>query len=314
MSADTLPGGEHILRYGGDRTGGVVHVVDVGDVVLIDISDIGVVHDRRVGHVDVAHVGGAHVIARHVDLARRQREPADVGADTYGNTPGGSTHPGHQRGCIHRTQAPRARHPAPGAVPLHPAAVVKRCVAPGRIIDPRPTPGRDPHPVTEAVGRPAGHDHGRRPDVTVVRRLLPAPVGVQILRAGDVVRDVLARGRVLQLTLTPRGPAVQIIRSPQGGALISDRVRAGEGDPLLSADGDRLPAARGLRLPLAHLDDGGVACVVDLHAILARLLQREGDVRSIDLVGLISLQVPHAHDEGARRDLHLRGVVIEIEE
>src|SRR5204863_28767 len=83
-----------------------------------------------------------------------------------------------------------------------------------------------------------------RPDVTVVRRLLPAPVGVQILRAGDVVRDVLARGRVLQLTLTPRGPAVQIIRSPQGGALISDRVRAGEGDPLLSADGDRLPAAR----------------------------------------------------------------------
>src|SRR5256884_2592250 len=155
-SADTLPGGEHSLRYGGDRTGGVVHVVDVGDVVLIDVSDIGVVHDRRVGHVDVAHVGGAHVIARHVDLARRQREPADVGADTYGNTPGGSTHPGHQRGCIHRTQAPRARHPAPGAVPLHPAAVVKRCVAPGRIIDPRPTPGRDPHPVTGPVGRPAG--------------------------------------------------------------------------------------------------------------------------------------------------------------
>ena len=118
----------------------------------------------------------------------------------------------------------------------------------------------------------------------------------------------------MQLTLTPRGPAVQIIRSPQGGALISDRVRAGEGDPLLSADGDRLPAARGLRLPLAHLDDGGVARVVDLHAILARLLQREGDVRGIDLVGLISLQVPHAHDEGSGGDLHLRGVVIEIEE
>src|SRR5256885_5023605 len=91
-------------------------------------------------------------------------------------------------------RSPRARYPAPGAVPLHPAAVVKRCITPGRIIDPRPTPRGDPHPVTEAVGRPAGHHHGRCPDVTVLRRLLPAPVGVQILRAGDFVRDVLARG------------------------------------------------------------------------------------------------------------------------
>src|SRR6184192_2144271 len=118
----------------------------------------------------------------------------------------------------------------------------------------------------------------------------------------------------MELTLTPRGPAVQIIRSPQGGALDAERIRAGEGDALLSADDDRLPCACGLRLPLTNLDDGGITRVVDLHAILARLLQREGDVRGIDLVGLITLQVPHAHDEGSRGDLHLRGVVIEIED
>src|SRR5256885_7453040 len=41
--------------------------------------------------------------------------------------------------------------------------------------------------------------------------------------------------------------------------------------------------SRGLRLPLAHLDDGGVARVVDLHAIHARLLQREGDRKSTRL-------------------------------
>ena len=309
-----LPGGEDVLRYGGHRSRGRIHVVNVGDVVLIDVVDVGIVDDRGVGDVDVAGVGLAHVVTRHVDLARREREPADRDTDAHRDAAAGPANPSDQRRPVDGAHVARPRHPAPGAVPHDPAPVVKRRVAPGRIIHPGPAPGGDPCPLSKSVRRPPRHHHIRRPHVTVVGRRLPASVGVEIGRAGDVLGDVLTGGRLLPLPLSSCRPAVELIRGAERRARIAHCRGAGERDHLLGADGERLSAARRLRLPRAHLDDGRVAGVVDLDPIIARLLQRQRDIRRIDLVGLIGLDIAHVHEERAGGELHLRRAVIEIEE
>ena len=104
------------------------------------------------------HVARAGPIARHVDLVRREREPADrrAAADRQRDADARAADPGHQRRRVHRPRDVRARRPAPGVAVVDPAAVVERREAPRRIVDPGPAPRPHPGPMAGAVRRPIG--------------------------------------------------------------------------------------------------------------------------------------------------------------
>jgi hypothetical protein len=81
--------GEGLLRNSGDCAScipvGIVDVGDIGRLVddggVVDVRDGCVIH-RCVADVDAVHVFPADVIRGDVNLARTEREPADVGAET----------------------------------------------------------------------------------------------------------------------------------------------------------------------------------------------------------------------------------------
>src|SRR6185436_21060633 len=122
-----------------------------------------------------------------VDLARRQRKPADDRRD--GDAGDGrraqilAPDKLHLRRGIYRRLARRPGDPAPGAPDVRPAAVVRNGVAPRRVIHPGPAPRVDPSPMAVAVrGPPGGHAPGG-PDVAVGRVGAPGAVGIEILVA-----------------------------------------------------------------------------------------------------------------------------------
>ena len=63
--------------------------------------------------------------------------------------------------------------------------------------------------------------------------------------------------------------------------------------------------------PCQTVGDGLTSVLADVDAILARLQQAEGDVRRVDLVGVIVIDVTHAQNERSLREADLRGAVVE---
>src|SRR6185369_17608044 len=130
-----------------------------------------------------------------VDLARRERDPADrwsAAADPDRNTDARPADPGDERRRVDRTRDVRARRPAPDVAAIDPSSVVERREAPGRIVDPGPAPRPHPRPVADAVRRPADRHLARHPERAVLGRLLPRAVAVEVLGAGHLRRDVAA--------------------------------------------------------------------------------------------------------------------------
>src|SRR5262249_38227916 len=137
------------------------------------------VHDTRIRNVHAAEVAEAAVIPRVERFTPAQRAPAESAAETEAevDTPSGAAKPGHQRGRVDRTHIDGTRSPAPISAGVDPAAVVERSVTPGRVINPGPTPGFDPDPVTVLIRSPAGGGDGN-PDVSVGRNVAPGAVVV----------------------------------------------------------------------------------------------------------------------------------------
>src|ERR1700688_2107927 len=88
-----------------------------------------------------------------------------------------------QRRSVNGTHSDRPRDPSPARADLAPAAVVKGSESPRGVIDPSPTPGSDPYPVTKAIGCPACRNVRGIPHRTVVSGVRPASVVVQIFIA-----------------------------------------------------------------------------------------------------------------------------------
>lgn len=94
-AGEGLPGGR------GDRSGsGFIHVPDVRDVFVDHYSVVVVVDDGRVHRsirdVHVVHVGATHVIRRHVDFTRSQREPPHSPAtSSHAHSKAASANPGN---------------------------------------------------------------------------------------------------------------------------------------------------------------------------------------------------------------------------
>src|SRR5712671_2964976 len=134
-----------------------IHIIYVRDGRIV-VDDGRVVHigdrrliDRGVAYVDAVHVLTAHLVRGNVNFTWTQREPRNVLAKRDPT----SAYKDHEGGRINRGNFHRSWNPTPAAFDSHPAAVVKRSVAPGLIVDPGPSPGINPGPVALAIRSPA---------------------------------------------------------------------------------------------------------------------------------------------------------------
>ena len=88
-----------------------------------------------------------------------------------------------------------ARTPGPVAAVIYPTSVVVRRPTPRLVTDPGPAIRGTPHPVTITIRRPIRIDVDdgimRSPDPTVVRRVRPITIRVEIFSAPDITVVIL---------------------------------------------------------------------------------------------------------------------------
>ena len=208
-------------------------------LVAIHVGDVVVHHDVV---VHVVHVARAHPVGRPKSFVWRQREPAqarlgrrslaerDVPVHATAVTP----HKGDQRRCVHRARRQAARHPAPARANLSPAAVVKRCKAPGCVVNPGPAPGRNPAPVADPVRGPVNGHGSRQPHGAVGRILAPVAVAIELLVTDGFAGNIASRDRLVFAAIPLQRPEIKAVCRGRTRARRSE-LRAAEAGLLLLA-------------------------------------------------------------------------------
>src|SRR5207245_1431339 len=113
-------------------------------------------------------------------------------SNSYADAEVRSANPGNERGSVNRAHVchchgtRRAWHPTPNAADNNPTAIVEGSESPRLIINPRPTPRRNPNPVAVAVRSPTDDCGVREPNVAVLGILAPPAVIVQVVVTNDV--------------------------------------------------------------------------------------------------------------------------------
>ena len=95
--------------------------------------------------------------------------------------------------------------------------------------------------------------------------------------------------------------------------VVAQLIRAAEGVHLVRINVIRLAAAGDLALAIADQNHRGVAVRVGLNAIFAGGINGEGEIRSIDFVGVIRIVAPDVNFNSALGELDLNRAVIEIQ-
>ena len=168
-----------------------------------------------IGDVDVAEIIPVTAVARPIDLAGAEREPADRRPD-IGNVPvtdAGIANKGDQRRRIDRLRHEFAGDPRPLVLDHGPTAVMERREPPGLVIDPAPAPRIEPDPVALAVRRPAGRDPFRKPYLAILRHGAPAAVLVELLIPGHLRRDAIGRGELPLVIVARAAPFCELVRA-----------------------------------------------------------------------------------------------------
>ena len=75
-----------------------------------------------------------------------------------------------------------------------------------------------------------------------------------------------------------------------------------------------LAVAGGLAFALAQADDRRAAIFTGVQPVASGLVNRERQVGSIHLVGVVLVEAAHTNVDRARRKLHLHGMVIQVQE
>ncbi len=207
----------------------------------------------------------------------------------------------------------RSGDPTPAARHEGPAAIMEGRKAPGRIIHPGPSPGRDPGPVAVTVRRPAGR-YTREPYVAIRRHRLPVSGIIQGLIADGSGSAVARRGRLRKPPLAICRPSLKFIPRVSVGDRILARLAIAELKEFarLHDQGPFLPV--GLGFATAHLYPGTVVIGIHVDAVLARTGHREGNVGSIDLNRLTAIQEANPQAQRALVQFELRDVVPQIDE
>ena len=73
-------------------------------------------------------------------------------------------------------------------------------------------------------------------------------------------------------------------------------------------------AAGGIAFTRAHADGRGVAVGIDVDAVFTGALQREGQVRRVDLKIVAAFEAAHRNVHRTLRQLNLHGAIVEIQE
>jgi len=83
---------------------------------------------------------------------------------------------------------------------------------------------------------------------------------------------------------------------------------------LLSVHRHRLSGGTHLRVTVADFDNRTVASVVDFHTIVTGALHQHCHVWSVNFERLVFTQITDVNNRSPRRDIHLRALIVEIEE
>ena len=191
---------------------------------------------RAVGLVDVPL---ARVVTRPPGFAGGERKPSDAMAaarDQVRVPTGGAADEAHHCGGIDRTRVRPSGHPAPSRADTSPAPVVGRRKSPGRCVDPSPAPRRHVDPLAVAVGRPFGIHAARVPHVAVVRIVLPVAVGIELLVADHIARDVARRNRLVFDAVALGHPAIEFAAGAHGRTVGGCEVAARSRELLVCAE------------------------------------------------------------------------------
>ena len=287
------------------------------------------VHDRAGAHrlprpnrwvpaavrrVDVVHVGGADAVVGHVDVARGQRHPshrraADVEADADVAAPD----PGHQGRRVDRPCHVLARRPGPAALPGDPAAVVERCEAPRRVVDPGPAPGTHMRPVSIAVRRPARLDAARQPERTVLGMAVPVAVAVEVFGAGHLGRDVGAALHVAFVaTVFTRHPVGKTVGRQLRPAVVRGTALGPELGALAGRELERAVARLEAHAADEHGAETAVVCLVD--AVLADTLRIEAAHGRADRELAHRIRAAKPQGQAAPVQVQAHAVVIELDD
>ena len=160
------------------------------------------IHNRHERAIGVRNVDGRDRRAglvpppRDEKIARAERKPAHESATAADRDRGGpartASHEGHERRSIGDVpHVGRHRHPVPPRGSRDPAPVMVRSPAPWLVRDPGPAPRVLPDPASEAIRRPIDAHVGGRPDVSILRHVLPLPVGVEITGSEDILAGIV---------------------------------------------------------------------------------------------------------------------------
>jgi hypothetical protein len=95
--------------------------------------------------------------------------------------------------------------------------------------------------------------------MAVVRIVAPVAIGIQILIADDIVRDILGRGRPLITVIALVCPIIESVGSADVNDVGVQRFSAAESARLSGVKGIGLTIARRLASPVADADDGVAA-------------------------------------------------------
>ncbi len=155
-----------------------IHEIDIANVAVEDVR----VTDERVVYVDDGNETPAATEPRKERLAKTQREPADSESET-------AAEEAHESRSVNSGTI-ESGAPAPPATKIIPAAIVIRSKAPGRIVNPRPTPRANPVPVAVAVRGPVRRNFIGIPHVAVFWNVTPSAVVVEIAVPIHIARNI----------------------------------------------------------------------------------------------------------------------------
>nr|GEU28320.1 hypothetical protein [Tanacetum cinerariifolium] len=258
-----------------------------------------------VGPAQALLVAGRHPVAGHEAVARRERIPAQARPVARVVD---AAHPAHQRRRPHGTAGRTARRPEPALAHVDPAAVMRRRIAPRRVIDPGPAPRRQPGPAAVAVRRPVGRHVARRPQRAVVDALGPAAVAVQFLVTGHAARYIPGADHRFRHAVAFVGPHVETVAPRHAGA----HVLAGDIDLAAGGNGDRRAGAIDAGGAGQHRHQAGIGHAVHVHPQQARFDHRDARLRRGQFEIAQQLLVAHADADAAVIETQAQQVVIQF--
>jgi hypothetical protein len=283
-------------------------------MVVIVIRDVVDVSDARVADVDVPEITAAPAIPREERLAETQRAPAKSAAKAKAEAEAKvrASEPGYQRRSVERPLPVGSGSPAPAAVIIYPAAIVEGSESPRSIVDPSPSIGRLPNPMSGTVGRPAWCNPVGNPDISILRNVAPASVLIEVAGPNYAGSNVARGDGVVFPLIADLAPIIEAVGSGCGINLMRQRISVGEPGLLTFVHTNRLALAGGFALAFPHRDQGCVSVRIDVEAVLAGFSHGKCLIRAVDLVDFAAVKLADMHVQSALVQFDLYGIVGDV--